>query len=273
MREPITEFKVVDGPVATTSPDTIVTLPILTSASDLLLDCTATGGVGVISGPTGSGKSIAMKRLAVRYPSMNQSGNAAYYCCQNASGATKGLIALLGDLGVGGAIIANGNGVPMQLILKIALREFVRKNIQSLLLDETDRWDAVAIAGLFAMHDHLKENGHSVSLLLVTNQDHPSWLAETDSIRSRTLRIIRVGHVSVEEMVGIMAVWGTEFALFAAKVEQGDSDADKIVRHIHASTDGDLRRVNYFARIYLRHFAGKVITMETTEAALERLDQ
>lgn len=273
MNEPIVSFRVVEGTESVKSPDAIVTLPILGAAAELLLDCAATGGVGVISGPSGSGKSAALRRLVTRYTSMNQSGNAIYYCCQTSAGSTKGIRSLLADIGVGGAIIANGHGAPMQLILKIALREFMRKNIRALLLDESDRLDRDAIAGIFAMHDHLKDNGHPISLLMVTNQEHPVWLADADPIRSRTLRVIRVEHVSVEEMVGILAVWSDEFTKFATKVDNGDKVADEIARHIHDNTGGDLRRVNYFARIFLRHFAGRELTMKSTEATLERLDQ
>jgi hypothetical protein len=273
MTEPILEFKVVEGGNSSKSPDAIVTLPILTLAAELLMDCAATGGVGVISGPSGSGKSIALRRLVTRYPAMGQPGNAVYYCCQNGVGPTRGVIALLGDIGVGGAIITNGHGAPMPLVLKIALREFVRKNIRCVLLDESDRWNSDTIAGLFAMHDYLRENGHPFALLMVTNQDSPTWLGDADPIRSRTLRVIRVGHVAVEEMIGIMAVWGEEFSKFSAKVDEGDKAADEVARHIHDSTGGDLRRVNFFARVFLRHFWGKAVTMKNAEATLERLEQ
>ncbi len=267
------DFKVVEKAKAVKSPDVVVTLPIFRKADELLIDCAVTGGVGVISGPSGSGKSVCLKRLVARYPSMGLSGEASYYCCQASLGATRGIKSLLADLGVGGAIIANGHGAPMQLVLKIALREFVRKNIRAIFLDETDRWDAEAISGLFAMSDHLRDNGHPISLIMVTNQESPAWLSDTDPIRSRTLRVIHVGHVSAEEMVGVMAEWGDEFAKFAAKLDDGDTDDDEIVRHIHESTDGDLRRANYFVRIYLKHFSGKPLTMKLAEATLKRLDQ
>jgi len=273
MNEQPLEFKVVDGGENVKTPDAIVTLPVLAMAAELLMDCNATGGVGLIAGPSGSGKSVALRRLVTRYPTMGLSGNAIYYCCQTSAGSTKGIRSILADIGVGGAIIANGHGAPMQLILKIALREFKRKNIRALLLDESDRLDRDAVAGIFALHDHLRDNGHPISLLMVTNQDHPAWLADADPIRSRTLRVIRVDHVSVDEMVGIMTAWSEEFAKFAKKVDSGDKAADEIARHIHDSTEGDLRRVNFFARVYLRHFAGKDLTMKSTEATLERLDQ
>ena len=273
MSIPITEFKIVEDGKPSKSPDAIVPLPVLGTASELLLDCAATGGVGVISGPSGSGKSVAMRRLVTRYPSLGLPGDAFYYCCQSSNGPTRGIKALLGGIGVGGAVIANGNATPMQLILKIVVREFIRQNIRCLLLDETDRWDAEAIGGLFAMHDHLRDNDHPIALLMVTNHENPAWLADADPIRSRTLRVIRVSHVSVEEMLGLMAVWSDEFAEFSTQVEKGEKEAVDVARHIHDSTGGDLRRINFFARIFLRHFTGKTVTMKTAEATLKRLEQ
>jgi hypothetical protein len=200
-------------------------------------------------------------------------GEAFYYCCQSSKGSTRGIKALLGNIGVGGAVIANGNAAPMQLVLKIVVREFLRKNIRCLLLDETDRWDAEAIAGLFAMHDHLKDNGHHISILMVTNQENPAWLSDADPIRSRTLRVIRVKHVSVEEMLGLLAVWDDMFAAFANRVDSGERAAMEIAEHLHEGTGGDLRRINFWARLYLKHFSGKTVSMESTETTLERLDQ
>jgi len=273
MSEPIVEFKVVECQETAKSPDAIVTLPILGAATELLLDCAATGGVGVLSGPSGSGKSVCLKRLVARYPSLGLPGEAFYYCCQTSVGTTNGIKSLLADLGVGGAIVTHGRGAPMPLILKIALREFIKKNIQCILFDETDRWNESAIAGVFALHDYLKEVGHPISLVMVTNQENPAWLSDADPIRSRTLRVIRTEHVPVDEMVGLMAVWADEFEIFAAKLDGGDRTADEIARHIHDSTGGDLRRANFFVRIYLRHFAGKSVTMKLAEATLKRMDQ
>ena len=266
------DFKVVEKEKAVKSPDVVVTLPIFRKADELLIDCAVTGGVGVISGPTGSGKSVAMRRLVTRYPSLGLPGDAFYYCCQSSIGPTRGIKALLGGIGVGGAVIANGNATPMQLILKIVLREFLRQNIRCLLLDETDRWDTEAIEGLFAMHEHLRDNGHPIALVMVTNQENPAWLSDADPIRSRTLRVIRVSHVSVEEMLGLMAVWSDEFAEFATQVEKGEKEAVEIARHIHDSTGGDLRRINFFARIFLSYFSGSAVTMKTAEATLDRLE-
>ena len=264
-------FRIVEGAETAQNPDVIVALPVIREVAELLLDCAATGGVGLVTGPSGSGKTIALKRLAARYPTMGLPGQVIYSCCQVAVGATRGCKDLLSEMGVGG-IIANGHGAPMQLVIKIAQREFVRRNIRCALLDEIDRWDDEAIAGLFALHDRLREGGHSFSLVLASNHANPSWLTDAESLRSRTLRNVGAERVSVEEMVGLLAMWSAEFASFAAKLEAGHSDAVQIAHILHDATTGDLRQLNFFARVYERHFHGREVSEKMVKAALTKLD-
>lgn len=264
------EFHIVEG-AAGQNPDVIVALPIINDVAELLLDCSATGGVGLVTGPSGSGKTIAFKRLVARYPALELPGQVFYYCCQTSAGATRGCKDLLSELGVGG-IIANGHGAPMQLVIKIAQREFVRRDIRCVLLDEVDRWDAEAMAGLFALHDRLGEAGHRFTLLLASNLENPPWWTDAESLRSRTLRNVRAERVLVEEMVGLLAMWSPEFSSFAAKVEAGDADAMRVAHSLFNATEGDLRRLNFFSRIYERHFHGHKVTEKMVKAALDKLN-
>lgn len=272
MSEPV-PFHVVALEESPRNPEVIATLPILNEAADLLLDCVATGGVGLIAGPAGSGKSIALRRLAARYASMGLNGSCVSYCCQANAGATRGVKDLLAYMGVGGSILANGHGAPMQLILKVALREFARKGVRCILLDETDRWDAEAMAGMLALHDHLSENGHQTALLAVTMLDSPEWLANAEAARSRTLRTLKTDHVSAEQMLGLLALWSDEFAKFTGTVETGDKQSGALAHLIYEQTaGGDMRRLNFFVRLYVRHCAGQPVSEETVALALAKMD-
>lgn len=82
----------------------------------------------------------------------------------------------------------------------------VEELIPQLVMEALDVASLPWADGLFAMHDHLRDNGHPIALVMVTNQENPAWLADADPIRSLTLRIIRVSHVSAEEILGLMPV-------------------------------------------------------------------
>lgn len=271
MSEPA-PFHVVDVEDSRRNPEVIATLPLLQEAAELLLDCAATGGIGLISGPAGSGKSVSLRWLATRYTSIGLTGECVSYCCQSNAGATRGVKDLLAHMGVGGAILATGHGAPMQLILKLALREFVRKGVRCILLDESDRWDAEAMGGIVALHDHLRENQHQIALLAVTMLDMPVWLANAEAARSRTLRTLGAEHVSAEQMLGLLALWGDEFAKFTAVVESGNREAGALAHLIFEQTgSGDMRRLNFFVRLYQRHCSGKAVSDSTVSLALAKM--
>lgn len=255
------------------SPDVIASLPLLTAATSLLQDCAATGGLGVISGPPGSGKSIALRRLATRYASTGLPGSSFYYCCQSNAGATRGVKDILAEMGVGGALIAQGHGTPMQLLLKIALREFVRKGIRCILLDETDRWDEAAVSGVIAMHDDARDNGHSFSLIMATMEPSPAWLANAESARSRTLRVIHAERALIGEALALLALWSEDFAKFNALVDSADQPAIALARRIHEEFGGDLRRLNFFVRLYICHWSGRAVSKETVNSTIKRLNE
>ncbi len=152
----------------------------------------------------------------------------------------------------------------MQLLLKLALRDFQRKNIRCILLDESDRWDFAAVEGMLALHDHLRERGHQISLILATMADSPAWMTEQEAARSRTLRVLRAERVTAAQIAGLLALWGDEFS---ALIE------DDVVHLIRERTGGDLRRLNFFTRLHARHFSGKPASPDSVAATLGRLDE
>ena len=198
---------------------------------------------------------------------MGLSGDAFYYCCQANFGPTRGVKDMLVEMGIGGALLANGSGSSLQLLFKIALRDFSRKNIHCLLLDETDRWNGDAIAVILALHDHLRERGHPISLVMASMSEDPTWMAENDAARSRTLRVLHAEPILAQEMVGLLALWSEDFAKFAAEPD------DELSHTIYEHTGPDLRRLNFFARIHDRHFRGRGVSAESVKATLKRLDE
>gem|GEM_PF-1495208 len=253
------------------NPTLIATLPFLSEATELLLDCVATGAIGVLAGPPGTGKTVALKRIAARYSGLGLAGSCVYYCCQENAGTTRGVKDILMEFGIGGAIIAQGHGASMQMILKLALRDFQRRDLRCLLLDETQRFDADAMRGVVALHDHLREHGHPVTILVASQIDNPEWLAVTESARSRTLKVLRSSYPDVSHMLGILSLWSDEFSAFADAVDSGNKGAIDLAKIIHLRTGGNLRRLNFFVTLFRRHFTGGIVTSETVEASFRRM--
>jgi hypothetical protein len=265
------DLSVVDEESVTRDPSLIATLPFLDQASELLLDCAATGGIGVIAGPPGSGKTVALKRLAARYSGLGLPGACLYYCCQQNAGTTRGVKDILMEFGIGGAIIAQGHGASMQMILKLALRDFQRRNLRCLLLDESQRFDVDAMNGVVALHDHLREHDHPTAIVVASNVDTPEWLVATESARTRTLKILRSAYPDTDHMLGIMSLWADEFVRFADMVDSGNKGATDLARKIHTRTGGNLRRLNFFAKLFLRHHAGQELSLEIVESVFRRM--
>lgn len=265
------DLSVVERESMKRDPSLIATLPFLNEASELLLDCVATGGIGVIAGPPGSGKTVALKRLAARYEGLGLPGACLYYCCQQNAGTTRGVKDILMEFGIGGAIIAQGHGASMQMILKLALRDFQRRNLRCLLLDETQRFDVDAMNGIVALHDHLREHGHPISIIVASNVDEPEWLTATESARSRTLKVLKSSYPDVAHMLGIISLWSDEFAAFAQAVDSGNKTAVNLARTLHNRTRGNLRRLNFFAKLFLRHHSGRPVTADSVESVFRRM--
>ncbi len=264
-------FTVVSDESTDRNPSLIVTLPIIEAATELLLDCVATGGIGLITGPAGTGKTVALKRLDARYQTHKLPGQCLYFCCQANAGPTRGVKDILMEHGIGGAIIAQGHGASMQMILKLALRDFKRRNIRCLLLDESQRLDAEAMLGIVAMLDYLRANDHPVAAVIASMRDNPEWLTPEESAATRTLRTIHSEYVEEEDMLGMLSLWSDEFHIFSKKVDEGDTGATKLSSDIFRHTGGNLRRLNFFVRLYNRHHAGKIVTASTVASTLERL--
>lgn len=268
-----TQLRVVEETPIIPDPSRIATLPIIEESAELLLDCVATGAIGVLAGPAGSGKTVAFRRLAARYSSMGLAGECVYYCAQTNAGTTRGIKDLLMESGIGGAIIAQGHGASMQMIVKLALRDFKRRNTRCLLIDETQRLDVEAMQGYVALHDYLRTQDHPVALLVATTEEAPAWLHATDSARSRTLKILRSNYVDADTMMGLLAKWSEEFVEFSKQVDAGEKAASTVASLIHTHTAGNLRRLNFFTILYRRHLAGRIVEIDTVQSTLSRMSE
>lgn len=259
-------------PLETRSPDVIVSTPFLGKATEFMLDCCAVNGLGLITGTNGSGKTITLQRLAARYEKRGLPGGAFYFCCRPSEGSTRAVKDLLAEMEIGGALVQQGAGTPLQLLFKVALREIQRRDIRLLLLDESNRCDSTAIEGVVALYDYMHEKGHPLTVILAS-AIKPTWMEELPSVKSRALSIINTGELDVATMTGVIREWADEFDGIADASEEGDKDAIRVLETIHKRVGKNLRRLNYFVRLYLRHYAGVEVTMDRVKSVFRKMTE
>ncbi len=255
------------------SPDVVVATPFIEDATAFMLDCCSVGGWGLISGPNGSGKTVAMRRLAARYSQHGLPGTAFYYCCRPVEGTTRAVKDLLAEMEIGGALVQQGQGAPLQLLFKVALREFKRRDVRLLLLDESSRCDAAAIEGLVALYDYMREKGHPLAIILASAPEQPEWLNLVPSAQSRTLAAVKTEELSLALMLGIVREWSDEFASLADSYDNGNKEAIVAAETIYGRVGSNFRRLNYFVCLYMRHFAGAEITPVRVKEVFSRMTE
>jgi hypothetical protein len=255
------------------SPEVIVTTPFIEKATSFMLDCCGVGGWGLITGDNGSGKTITLQRLAARYEKQGLAGSAFYFCCRPAEGTTRAVKDLLAEMEIGGALMQQGNGAPLQLLFKIAFREFKRRDIRLILFDESTRCDSEAIEGIVALYDYMREKGHPLTIILASNVPRPEWVDAVPSARSRTLAMVQTQQLDIDLMLGVVREWTNEFAKLADSCDDGNKDAAHTVEAIHARVGTNLRRLNYFVRLYLRHFQGEEVTLARVKEVFARMTE
>ena len=231
-------------------------LPIVSAARSLLADCMLTSSVGVIVGPNGCGKSIALKFLE------RTSVDGSIFrlrCCQQ-EGSSRGVRDLLMEMGAAGVFAAANQSMPLSFLCKIALRTFEQRNICVILLDEADLWDGAALSGFVTLLDHAAEKGRPVAAILVGSLPPQQWLQQVPSLDSRTFHIVRGENLSLDSAVGLLATWGDSLAAFAASYEAEEEEAMKIADEIYAATGGNPRRLNFLASLLLSSKGGITLT-------------
>jgi hypothetical protein len=229
----------------------ILTTPAIERVITLVKECVALGAIGVVVGPPGTGKTTALLAVEKRYPTLGLPGGCFYYRCCSGTGPTRGVRDLLVGLGMRESLLPVG--FSLQMVIKIALREFESRSLRVLLCDEADTWGVDALRGVLTMADISRQKGQPLVLILGAATDADRWLGDLPSALSRTLRFEFFENLSVEMTLSVLQEWGPVFQSFAGQVEKGDKEAVRTLKLIHKGTGGNFRKLHYFAQLFLLH--------------------
>lgn len=248
----------------------IITTPLVEQSWQLFENCRIAQAMGAIQGPSGTGKTWALKAISKRFAQSGSTGTIAIIPCCYASGASSVIRNILRELGLGGAVTSNNNVAGLHYLLKLALREISRRKIAAILLDDADNLALDALGGIVSLFNYLIEAGHPIVIMLAGVLPEEKWIAQLPSAVTRTLHIERSAPMSLKLMAGVMKQLGEPLAGVVSAYQEGDKEAVKVLRLIHGRTGGVFRRVRFFANL-VSEKAPSVLTLEVTEAILDQM--
>lgn len=220
--------------------------PEVERVKNLLKQAWALRCIGVVGGTNGAGKTTALRLLERQYKSLGLGGTAVYHLASGGAGPSRAVKDILADLGVREALIQTG--MPLHLSIKYAIREFERREIRALLIDDTDLWNADALRGLISLFDQCRAQGWAMGMLLAGALPPEKWIIPVAAAMSRTLRVETILPLSPETIVGVFLQWGGPLEKLAREASDGQKKASMLIRRIHRATwGGSFRRLSYFA--------------------------
>jgi hypothetical protein len=251
------------------STERIVTLPSIERAHQLALHCLHLRCIGALCGSNGVGKTVALRSIESKFPAFGVPGTCVYYRAFHTDGYTRGVRDLLAGLGIRSSQIPMG--ASLQLVGKVALREFRAQQIRLLLIDEADSWSLDALRGLISVVDAANQADIPVSVIFAGESGLPRWLGQHGAGLSRTLQIDYFQNLPLDLTLAVLRQWGAPFQSLAEQISQKDKDARMVAKRILQATGGNLRRLNFFARLYLTHFPESPVTSDRIESTFAQM--
>lgn len=253
----------------TISPEKIVRLELLDEVHALAMECMALGCLGVLDGPPGVGKTIALQSVEKRLNISGHPSRSLYVRAYPSQGPTRSVRDLLESVGVRTHIMSQG--VALQTLARMALKEFASRGIELLLVDEADNWSIEGLQGFVTMLDVSRQQGRFVSAILCGNSDMTKWVGQYAAGISRTLRAVNAQSLEVTTMLGVLAEWGEGFAQLVTQIRAGDKSARSLGNAIHKLTRGNLRRLHFYARLHVMHFGDEIVTEPSHQTVTTKL--
>ena len=245
----------------------VLRTPAVESVECLLKEAITLNCISVVSGINGVGKTTALRMLERQYKALGLGGTALYHLASGGSGPSRAVKDILSDMGVREALIQTG--MPLHLSVKHAMREFERREVRVLLLDDADNWGGDALRGLVTLFDQCRAQNRPVAMILAGALPPDRWIVPVAAAMSRTLRTETLIPLSPEMMVAIFKQWGGPLGKLAEKAAEGDKKSASLIRKIHRITlGGRFRRISYFAGLVGLYATGEVDeTLTDTVAA------
>lgn len=153
------------------------------------------------------------------------------------------------ELGAGSAMLMNGGSSSVQILSRIALREFKQRDVRTILMDEADQWSVQTLSGLLSLYDICAEKGQPITLILAGAERPEKWLGMLPALRSRTLHIEQSVNLDENLAASVLKSWSVPLADLVAKLESGDKGASRVFGRIYKGTSGNFRRLRYFAEL------------------------
>jgi len=251
------------------STERIITLPAIEQAHQLAVHCLHLRCIGAICGSNGVGKTVALRSIETKFPTMGVQGTCVYYRAFHTDGYTRGVRDLLASLGIRSSQIPMG--ASLQLVSKVALREFRAQQVRLLLIDEADCWTADALRGMISVVDAANQADLPLSVIFAGESGLPKWLGQHGAAFSRTLQINHFQNLPFDLTLAVLRPWGEPFQSLVAKVSEKDKDARLLAKRILQATGGNLRRMSFFARLYLANFPEPPITSDQLEVTFAQM--
>ena len=251
------------------STDRIVSLPAIERAHQLAVHCLHLRCLGAICGPPGVGKTVSLRSIEAKFPTFGVPGSVVYYRAFHADGYTRGVRDLLTGLGIRSSQIPMG--ASLQLVGKVALREFRSQNIRLLLIDEADSWTLDSLRGLVSVIDAANQADLPISAVFAGGSDLPRWLNQHAAGFSRTLQIDHFQNLPLDLTLAVLRQWGSPFESLTERITQKEKDARLLGKRILQATGGNLRRLNFFARLFLTHYPEGPVNGDEVEAIFTQM--
>lgn len=248
----------------------IITTPLVEQSWQLFENCRIAQALGVIQGPSGTGKTWALKAIQKRFAQAQLPGSVSIVSCCQASGPSSGVRSILLEMGLGGSVLSNRTVAGLHYLLKLAQREISQRGVKGILLDDADSYAVDTIGGIVSLFNHLKETGHPVTILFAGVLPEERWISQLPAAATRTLHIERAEAMSAKLMAAVLKKMRPPMPSLVAAYQNGNKDAGKILRLIHQSTGGVFRRVRFFSDLAAEK-TPSTLTLETAEAILGQM--
>lgn len=251
------------------STDRIISLPAIERAHQLATHCATLRCLGAICGPPGVGKTVALQSIESKYPTSGVPGVCIYYRAFHTDGYTRGARDLLANLGIRSSQIPNG--ASLQMVCKVALREFRTRGIRLLLIDEADCWTLDSLRGMVSIIDAANQADIPMGAIFAGGSELPRWLGQHAAGISRTLQIDHLQNLPLDLALAVLRQWGDPFHALTERISQKEKDARMLAKRVLQGTGGNLRRLNFFARLYLTQFPESPMTIDQLETIFAQM--
>lgn len=224
----------------------IVTTPFVEGCCRMFENCRTTRSIGIIQGPSGTGKTIALDVIRSRVAAAASPSIVHVMQCCRATGPSSGVRAIMLDLGIGGAVTSNRSVAGLAYLLKLAQREIASTNIVAICLDDADQYSIETLEGVVRLFDQLRDVA-PVVFLMTGVAPESQWIGQIPAAATRTLHIERSEPLTQKMTGAVLKKMSAKLDGLVGADLNGNELSKGSVKAIHTHTGGLLRRLRFFS--------------------------